>query len=1066
MSDLFQPIPAGQLFSWVFSELDSRDSIFGIPRRHFYVPRADAPYRTVAFGHPLETPFGPAAGPHTQMAQNIVAAWLCGARYIELKTVQTLDELDVAKPCIDMQDEGYNVEWSQELKVHQSVDEYLRAWVLIHALHHKLGFPGEAPGIVFNLSVGYNLEGIQQPNVQRFLEQMDDCSELKQALVDEVAIHYPAIAGLVVPDRISDNVTVSTMHGCPPDEIESICAYLLEDRGLNTLVKCNPTLLGADRVRAILDDDLRYSDVVVPDQAFEHDLKYAEAIPMVRNLQSLAANLGLDFGVKLSNTLEVENSGDVFADEEMMYLSGRPLHVVTVNLARKLAQEFDGKLLMSFSAGANCFNAPDLLAAGMQTVTTCSDLLKTGGYLRLLQYLDVTDEAFAKSGSTNIDEFILFTAGVDQSTADVSAAAQLNLQHYARSVCDDPLYKKTTFDTSHTKTRRELGYFDCIQAPCTDECPLDQQVPRYMNAVRDREYAEALRIVRADNPLPCVLGRACDHLCEQTCVRSQLDEPVSIRDIKRFITDHDPELAVDAPTTSIDRQVAIIGAGPGGMAAALELARAGCEVDVFEQHRYAGGMVGGVVPEYRLPQDVFERDFKPLEDLGVRFHFGKKAGRDFTLSTLRADGFDNILAMVGAQAGKSLGLDNEDCDGVIDALQFLRDSREDSPVELGKHIGIVGAGDSAMDCARVARRLSDGEVCLIYRRTIDQMPADREEITQLLEEGIEVIELAQPQQLLVEDGRLIGLTCRRMEFRGDRDASGRKIPHEIAGSDFALPIDTMILAISQRAMLDFFDDTPVALNDRGYIDVDPVTFETSVPGIYAGGDVANDGPETIVKAAAAGKAIAHAIIGGNSGDTEPSAYIKVDTASLMRRKSHREWRTHALQLPVEDRNGFDEVMLTYDEEQACKEASRCLDCDVYCSICVGVCPNLALLTYETSAAEGKARQPYQVAVLADFCNECGNCTTFCPTSGRPFRDKPRLYLDRGEFEAQDDNAFMVFRHEDAWAMDARYQGQTHHFELDSAYDDVAPYTEMRVLLQGIANSLPHLPTAVIEGQKE
>jgi putative selenate reductase len=273
MSDLFQPIPAGQLFEWVFSELESRDSIFGIPRRHFYVPRADAPYRTVAFGHPLETPFGPAAGPHTQMAQNIVAAWLCGARYFELKTVQTLDELDVAKPCIDMQDEGYNVEWSQELKVHQSVDEYLRAWVLIHALHQRLGFPGGAPGIVFNMSVGYDLAGIQQPNVQRFLDQMADCAEPKQAMIAEIAGHYPAIADLAVPNRISNNVTVSTMHGCPPDDIESICAYLLEDRGLHTLVKCNPTLLGDDRVRTILNDDLRFSDVVVPDQAFEHDLK-------------------------------------------------------------------------------------------------------------------------------------------------------------------------------------------------------------------------------------------------------------------------------------------------------------------------------------------------------------------------------------------------------------------------------------------------------------------------------------------------------------------------------------------------------------------------------------------------------------------------------------------------------------------------------------------------------------------------------------------------------------------------------------------------------------------------
>ncbi|MDH3336280.1 MAG: putative selenate reductase subunit YgfK, partial [Gammaproteobacteria bacterium] len=218
MSELFQPIATEQLFSWVFAELETRNSVFGIPRQLFFVPHADAAYRTSTYGNPLETPFGPAAGPHSQMAQNIVAAWLCGARYIELKTVQTLDVLDVSKPCIDMQDEGYNVEWSQELKVHQSFDEYLRAWVLIHALHHKLGFPNDSPGVVFNISVGYNFDGIQQPNMQWFLDQMHDCSDYKQAMLDQLARYFPQVRDLPIPDRLSDNVTLSTMHGCPPDE--------------------------------------------------------------------------------------------------------------------------------------------------------------------------------------------------------------------------------------------------------------------------------------------------------------------------------------------------------------------------------------------------------------------------------------------------------------------------------------------------------------------------------------------------------------------------------------------------------------------------------------------------------------------------------------------------------------------------------------------------------------------------------------------------------------------------------------------------------------------------------
>ena len=1059
MSELFQPIAADQLVAWVFSELETRDSVFGIPRQHFYVPRDDAPYRTSAYGHPLETPFGPAAGPHSQMAQNIVAAWLCGARYIELKTVQTLDVLDVSKPCIDMEDEGYNVEWSQELKVHQSFDEYLRAWVLIHALHDKLGFPGNSPGIVFNLSVGYNLDGIQQPNMQWFLDQMQDSSDYKQAVIDEVARFHPGVRDVEIPNCLSDNVTLSTMHGCPPGEIESISSYLLRERGLHTLVKCNPTLLGPERVRSILNDDLKYTDVVVPDAAFGHDLKYSDAVPMMRNLQAVAKDCGLEFGVKLSNTLEVENSRAVFdAAEKMMYLSGRALHPITVNLAHELAEEFDGELPMSFSAGANCFNAPALLAAGMMTVTTCSDLLKTGGYLRLLQYTESATDAFKQLGSQSMDAFILSTAGTDAALADVKSAARLNLGRYAEQTRSNAKYIKSTFDTAHTKTSRELEMFDCIKAPCVDECPLQQKVPGYMNAVRDGDFAAALDVVREDNPLPCVLGRVCDHLCEQVCVRTHLDEPLAIRDVKRFITDRVQRPAVEQPATRTGTGVAIIGAGPGGMAAAIELAAAGIDVEVFEQHSYGGGMVGGAVPEYRLPQDVFDRDFEVLRDLGVKVHYGMRAGRDFSLSGLRRDGFEQIVIMVGAQISKTLGLEGEDCEGVMDALQLLRRSREGNPLAFGERVGVIGAGDTAMDCARVARRHSDGVVSLIYRRTIDQMPADREEVEHLLEEGIEVLELSKPQRLVVADGKLRALICRRMTFKGNRDASGRKIPHEVADADFEVPLDTLILAISQHAVLDFFGDEPIVLNDRGYIAVDPVNFETSVPGVYAGGDVANDGPASIVKAAAAGKAIANSILRRTSSTAEAVA-AAIDPAALQLRRGHREWRVPAPRTLLDERHDFREVVLTYDEQQARREAARCLECDTYCSLCVGVCPNLALMTYETDPGNGPVRQPFQVAVLADLCNECGNCTTFCPTAGAPYRDKPRLYLDRAEFDVQEDNAFMVVKSGNDWAMDARWHGVTHHIDLDGEYNDAEPYAAMYALLHGLRDSLPFLPAA-------
>jgi putative selenate reductase len=608
----------------------------------------------------------------------------------------------------------------------------------------------------------------------------------------------------------------------------------------------------------------------------------------------------------------------------------------------------------------------------------------------------------------------------------------------------------------------------------------------------------------------------CDHLCEQTCVRSHLDEPVAIRDIKRFIVDRQDQLATERQDRRSGPKVAIIGAGPGGMAAAYELAQAGLDVDVFEQHAYAGGMVSGAVPEYRLPRAIFDQDFKRLLDLGVTFHFGMRAGQDFSLAQLRRNGFEHIAIMVGAQLSKMLGLEGEECDGVFDALRFLRRAREGHVIDYGKHVGVVGAGDTAMDCARVARRQSGGPVSLIYRRTIDQMPADREEVRHLLDEGIEVLELCKPQRLVTDDGHLNTLVCRRMVFKNDRDAGGRKIPHELENADFEVPLDTLILAISQDAVLDFLpregtDKEKIAVNERGYIEVDPETYESSVPGIYAGGDVANEGPSSIVKAVAAGKAIADSILGRRRPDATAMQVKAFDPTALLRRRSRREWRVHAPLTSLTDRDNFNEVVLTYDEQQARAEASRCLDCDAFCSLCVGVCPNLALQTYRTAPLDlsvpqlsvdggdirvgaGKpyrVAQAFQVAVLTDFCNECGNCTTFCPTAGLPYRDKPRLYLDRQEFEAQQDNAFMVFKDTDRWAMDARWQGATHRIELNGTLDysgpsfraqlnpdtfeiqqaslnagpeagdslTLDPCAAMFVLLTGLQQSMPHLPTA-------
>jgi putative selenate reductase len=1103
-----------QLTDWAFDELEHKDSLFGIPRSAFFEPSIYDRYRIEKYGQLLETPFGVAAGPATQMAQNIVVSWLVGARFLELKTIQTLDELDVNKPCIDCQDEGYNVEWSQELKVYESFDEYLRAWVLIHALHHKLGFDGDAPGMIFNMSVGYNLEGIHKPNVQWFFDTMADASAYKQQYIDIVAERYPEIRGIEIPDRLSDSITLSTMHGCPPDEIEGICNYLLDERSLNTSVKLNPTLLGPDGVRQIVNDNLGFTDVPIPDEAFGHDLWWKDAVPMLTRLWSKAKERELTFGVKLTNTLEVNNWRTVFPDDDMMYLSGRALHPVTANLALKISEEFPG-LLFSFAGGADAFNVADLLRSGAKTITVCSDLLKSGGYMRLLQYFEELDAAMDAVAATSIDDFIARSAaGLEADDAtDTTALARANLRRYAFAVRADPRYIKETYRTDRSKTTRHLDLFDCIEAPCQDACAVNQQVPQYMNAVRDGDFAKAVAITREDNPISAILGRVCDHLCETTCIRTHYDEPLAIREMKRFIMSHEAEPQLFPQADPIDTKVAVIGAGPAGIAAAEKLAYAGFGVTVFEMYPYPGGMVGGAIPVFRLPQAEIDQDMAVLDRLGVQVRYSTKAGVDFTLAGLREDGYEYTVIAVGAQLPKLLGLDDEDAEGVIDGIRFLRDVREGARPDIGDRVGVVGAGDTAMDCVRSAWRVGASDVSLIYRRTKDQMPADREEVHAATSEGVKIVELAKPTALHVENGKLAGLVCTRNEYRGDRDESGRKIPHEIPDSEFEVPLDTLILAISQHAILDFFGEEAPELTDRGYIATDPDTFETSVAGVLAVGDVSAHGPQSIVLAAGDGKAMADALIAKVKG-TQKAAPVSnghFDFHDLIKRRAHREYRTPVSFTPLDQRDNFNETIVTYTPEEAMAEAGRCLDCHEICSLCVGVCPNMALMTYQmepfrtelpqVSVSGGEVLvgetsswtvdQTYQIAVLTDFCNECGNCTTFCPTSGDPYRDKPRLYLDREDFEAQSDNAFMMFDDGAVAAMEGRWGGETHRIELngDLRYESPAltaridpkdfsvaeaspngggdptlePAASMYVMLKGLRESMPHIPTATPSG---
>ncbi|MEI6048957.1 MAG: putative selenate reductase subunit YgfK [Bacteroidota bacterium] len=1014
MSYKFHPISLKQQLQLILNEYVNNKSIFGIPEELFFTPKQNNLLATELFNQKLQTPLGIAAGPHSQMSRNIVGAWLMGARYIELKTVQTLDEIEVPKPCIDMQDEGYNCEWSQELKIRESFNEYLNGWILIHILNHKFG-RGKEMGTIFNMSVGYNMQGILNENVQWFFEKMNNCDVELTGKIAEVRDIYPQIDEIVIPATISNNITLSTMHGCPANEIEEIAGYLLEKKNLHTFVKLNPTLLGPLALREILNNKLNFK-TVVPDIAFDHDLKYPDAIKIIRSLQKIAKENNLQFGLKLTNTLESVNNKDIFSsDVEMMYMSGRALHPISINLAKKLQLEFEGELLLSFSAGADAFNISSIISCGFKTVTVCSDILKPGGYMRLNQYFEKLDESFKTLGSNNIANFILKSSG----NKSLKAAALSNLSCYAGVVPESKSYKRECFRTPDIKTKRELGYFDCISAPCRDTCATNQDIPDYLFFTSTNQPDKAYEVILSTNPFPSITGMVCDHLCQNKCTRTNFDEPLQIREVKRFISEQDETKLMPSEKNGI--KVAIIGAGPSGLSCAYYLALAGFPVDVFEARSKAGGMVQFAIPGFRLTDDAIEKDFRRVTDTLVNIHYNSKIDNE-KFQALEKN-YNQIFIGTGARLSAGMNIDGDDAKGVIEPLNFFFNVKEGKESGIGKNVVIIGGGNTAMDAARTAHRLvgENGKVTIVYRRTINEMPADQGEIKAVLEEGVEVIELTAPEKIIQYNGKVRALICSKMELRGV-DSKGRALPVKINDSEFEILCDTIIPAIGQKTDIDFATDELLVADTK--------TYMTRLANVFIGGD-AMRGASTAINAIADGRKAAEQIIrkSGIEFNINKPVYSKnFSKKELMIKRSKRLFATDPKEPAQDDRRSFKLVSQTLDKQTIIKEAGRCLYCDEICNICTTVCPNFANYSYEITPVRYnlqkavltengriefqsdkvfEVKQKYQIINIANFCNECGNCSSFCPAASAPYKEKPKIHLTISSFNEAEEGYYLA-----------------------------------------------------------
>lgn len=1011
-NDRFYPTSLPKLLQLVLNQLES-DEVLGLTKKLVFSPKSNDFFKIEYLGKKLDNPLGVAAGPQTQLAQNIVMAWLAGARFIELKTVQTLDELEITKPCIDMQDEGYNCEWSQELKIKEAFNEYLNAWIIIHILADKLEF--ESIGTIFNMSVGYDLQGITKPNVQWFFDKMNDAKDELKAKIKEVKKIYPNVVNLNIPAQITDNITLSTMHGCPPDEIEQIAHYLISERKLNTAIKLNPTLLGREKVYEILEKSGFRTNV--PEAAFEHDLLYKDAVGIISRMTDLARENNVFFGLKLTNTLESINNKEVFGkDAEMMYMSGKALHPISVNTARKIQTDFEGKLHISFSGGADAFNITKLVAAGLKPVTVSSDLLKPGGYGRLNQYIENLRDNAAEA--KNIEEFITLNNKNTSTSLSILENALKNLQKYADEVLISNDYKKDSYHEPSIKTNRELDKFDCIAAPCQTTCPTNQNVPQYMYLTQIGDHDKALRTVLDDNPFPNSTGYVCDHTCQDKCTRINYDKSLNIRDIKRYIVESATYTKPFSKKLENTTNVAIIGAGPGGLSAAYYLASYGFDVEVFEKKNNPGGMLSNALPKFRLPDEQVDIDVKHILSLGVKIHYDTNVDKEkFQEIKLQ---YEYIFVAPGAQASLKVEPFDFTIAGIYDPLNFFNKIRHDYGKDIGKRVGIIGGGNTAMDAARIAKRLvgKDGEVVILYRRSKEFMPAHYEEIMDTIKEGVEIMELVEPDEVITDGRKVTGIKLYKTELVQQKNG-GRPRPVRVPESGFELELDALIPAIGQVNDFDFLDKNDFVNREIPF---------TRHENIFIGGDAVR-GAASAIKAIADGKKTAFEIIKRKNPDFIPDKFYfdkDVSISDLKVKKAKRVKPVEQEEISLEKRNGFDLISRTYTPEQAKAEADRCLLCDKLCDVCVSVCPNLANQSYEIEPfsvkldkitivgqrqtlvfdQKMKIKQNRQTYNIADWCNECGNCATFCPTSGKPYLDKPKVHLSQESFN-QSPNGYFI-----------------------------------------------------------
>lgn len=712
MSDMQRPLPFEKLMALLLEEYGATGSVFGIDK-FYHAGRARLPI----FGMRIENPVGPAAGPNTQMAQGIIAAYLSGARFIELKTVYP-ENRDSNKPYVFTDGLTLNCDGKGGLPIDEAFGEYVKAWYAIKLLStsFELGVP---EGFVFQMSVGGNSDDLKSEKMNSFIEGLKsaeytpvwrECENWARAHMDE----FDGIDNTYISDisaNISSSVTFVPDPELSAEEIEECGKYLIEEKRLNTFIRLSPELLGYYSVRGTLDIN-GYENIEIDKDYFDSFVSYEDLKPVLLRLQSAADSIRRDFGVKVCGGLKVSDCGD----EKVKggFLTGRTLFPIAFSLAEKIANDFGGGLRICFAGGVDSFTAVKLFNAGIWPITAVSEFIRPGGLLKLKHIAESVSKC----------DYAQFSGILTSDLPDIE-----------KELYSGGKYKNVV-SGSVKKIEGPIPQVNCFKAQCKAACPLGQDIPYITRLIKNEKSLEALRVIFERNPLPFTTETLCPHPCMDSCSRRFYECPIHInkenyKAAKNACFDFLDETEL---RSRAGEPIAVVGCGPSGLATACFLARQGANVTIFDKAQRPGGAVVKYIPKFRIDDSDIEWDTTLIQALGIDMELETEIT---SLKELREKGFEKIVLAIGAGSQKPLKFAFGKSVPALELLEKFRNGSETLEEEIMGNVVVIGGGHSAVAVARCIKRLSAVDrVTVVYDRSESEMTASPDEIAAMKHEGI------------------------------------------------------------------------------------------------------------------------------------------------------------------------------------------------------------------------------------------------------------------------------------------------------------------------------------------